>query len=45
MIMMKNLGAGTLALHCSLSAQTTNTDLPRLYDGKPDLNGVWDIHF
>jgi hypothetical protein len=27
------------------TAQTAKTESPRLYDGKPDLNGVWDIPY
>ena len=27
------------------TAQTGRPDIPRLYDGKPDLNGVWDIPY
>jgi len=27
------------------TAQTTKTEIPRLHDGKPDLNGVWDIPY
>jgi len=27
------------------TAQTAKTEIPRLPDGKPDLNGVWDIPY
>ncbi len=27
------------------SAQSPKPEIPRLYDGKPDLNGVWDIPY
>ena len=34
-----------LLLSAVLTAQNVKTDIPRLHDEKPDLNGVWDIPY
>jgi len=36
---------GLLLTAISSTAQTAKTDIPRLHDEKPDLNGVWDIPY
>ena len=42
---MKISVLGFLLCAVAATAQTAKTDIPRLYDGKPDLNGVWEIPY
>ena len=36
---------GLLISTVVLTAQSSKTEIPQLYDGKADLNGVWDIPY
>src|SRR5690242_13247615 len=42
---MRRYLTGLLLLAAMAAAQTPQKEIPRLYDGKPDLNGVWDIPY
>jgi len=42
---MRACALGLLLTAICSTAQTTKTDIPRLHDEKPDLNGVWDIPY
>jgi hypothetical protein len=42
---MRRYLTGLLLTAAMAAAQTPQKEIPRLYDGKPDLNGVWDIPY
>ncbi len=42
---MRRLLFGLVLSAAVTAAQAPKPEIPRLYDGKPDLNGVWDIPY
>ena len=42
---MRKWALGSFLCAVVAAAQPAKIEIPRLYDGKPDLNGVWDIPY